>query len=1297
MDKNERSKVKNPREQAGFLSIVTFKWIFKTFLLGYKRELQETDLYSPLKEHQSNLLGDCIVKIWEDEERKCRTKKNGSTPRLYKVLTKCFGRNIMLIGIALAFIEFISRIAQPLILGHLLHLLSTKKEEVDPEIYYYAIVFILLPFMDCFIFHLTLQELMHFGMKMKVACCTLIYRKMLRLSNSVFEDGTSAGQMINLMSNDASRLDYITQSIHYMWIGPIQTLIIACILYWQLGAAPVAGLVLFLFFIPLQGYIGKRAAKLMLLSAQRTDERLRLMNELIAGVQIIKMYAWEIPFSQIVEKTRKKEMNTIKKYSIVQQIGMTFESYVPRICLFISILTYVVTGNYITAEKVFMITSFFNVIRNSMTIGFPLSIHLLVEGLASMRRIERFMMHTEIEKSKEKTQEIGSHEVVLKNVTAKWSDESKEDTLNSVNLSIEPASLVAIVGKIGSGKSSLLQVILQELPLKKGSLKISGKIAYVSQQPWIFASSIRQNILFGRSMDKSRYEQTIQVCQLNEDIASFLHGDRTVVGEKGISLSGGQRARINLARAVYADADVYLLDDPLSAVDARVGRRIVEDCICGYLKNKTRILVTHQLQFLRCADQVIVMHNGSVQTKGDFNTLEASGMDFNKFVIEERETKLEKNEEFIYEGKIDDFEGTANKHMNETSVPVVAEMRTIGHISAKVYVSYFKASRSVLLLLLMVTLFVSYQMAASGGDYFVAYWVNIEETSWIISENDTLLFKWKGPLNRMEVIYIYSGLTALTAASAFLQMFSFYEVCMRSSRNLHASMFRSIVRTSMYFFNNNPLGRILNRFSKDTGALDTRMPICMFDIIIIGLGLTAVITIVGSVNPWLLIPVVFITIIIYFLRNFYMATSRSVKRLEGIIIYHLVFAKARSPVFDHVSATLQGLVTIRALNAEEILISEFDNHQDLHSSAWFIFISASRAFGIYIELVSLVYNAIIIAFFLFLKDTVVSDVGLVITQITTLIDILQWGVRQSVEVENLMTSTERILEYSHLEEEPMLDNNPKCKPSKDWPKCGLVEFKNVKLKYGPIEPYVLKDITFTISPREKIGIVGRTGSGKSSLINALFRLFNVEGEICIDGIPTSSISLHDFRSKISIIPQEPILFSGSLRRNLDPFEEYSDHALWQALQEVELRDIIEEMAAGLNSRVFEGGMNFSVGQRQLLCLARAIIRNNRIIVLDEATANVDLRTDLLIQQTVRNKFKDCSVLTIAHRLNTIMDSDKILVMDAGHLVEFDHPYVLLQNNSYFYHMVQQTGSTMATTLMEIAKKNYSVNDNRSSQ
>ncbi|KAK2580321.1 hypothetical protein KPH14_012558 [Odynerus spinipes] len=1287
MDKNERKKVKNPVEHASIFSIVTFKWIFKTFLLGYKRELEETDLYTPLKEDQSGVLGERIVQIWEDLEKKSNEKKDGSRPRLYWTLARCFGKKLLLIGIIQGFTEFVSRVAQPLVLGNLLTCLNAKKENVEPEIYYYAAAFIVLPFIDCFVFHLSLQSSMHTGMKMRIACCTLMYRKILRLSNSVFESETSVGQIVNLMSNDASRMDYVAHSINYMWIGPVQALIIAYILYIQVGPAAVVGLFMFLLFIPLQAFLGKKAAKLMLLSAQRTDERLRLMNELIAGVQIIKMYVWEIPFSKLVEKNRRKEMTTIKRYSIVEQTSLTFDCYVPRICLFIAILTYVFTGNYVTAEKVFTIASFFSIVRKSMTIGFPLSIHQVVEGLASMRRIERFMMYTEVEKVEKKIEDVGPpHKVVLKNVTAKWNEESKENTLSNVNLSIEPGSLVAIIGQVGSGKSSLLHVMLHELPLKEGSLEITGKIAYVSQQPWIFASSIRQNILFGRSMDQVRYKQTIQACQLDQDITLFPHGDSTVVGERGISLSGGQRARINLARAVYADADIYLFDDPLSAVDARVARRIVEDCICGYLKNKTRILVTHQLQFLKCADQVIVMHNGSARSTGDLNTLEASGIDLSKLVMEEKD--LEKSYESSQDETKEDSKGIVSEKTNESSLkdlpPVdIAEMRTTGHVSAKVYASYFTACGNGLLLLLLTMLIILYQTAASGGDYFVAYWVNIEEASWEMAENGTMLFEWKGPLSRMDIIYIYSGVTALTAIFCIFQIISYFDICMRSSTNLHSAMFRSIVRTNMYFFNTNPVGRILNRFSKDMGAIDTRMPTSMLDVIIIATGMIAIMGIVGSVNPWLLLPVVFISGFVYYLRKFYLATSRSVKRLEGI---------TRSPVFDHVSATLQGLTTIRALNSQRILIHEFDNHQDLHSSAWFIFISASRAFGTYIELMSVIYRSLVVTFFLFLSNSVVGNVGLVITQTSMLIDMLQWGVRQTVEVENLMTSVERILEYSRLEEEPMLDSNPKCKPPKDWPRNGLIEFKNVKLKYGPNEPYVLKDITFMIAPKEKVGIVGRTGSGKSSLINALFRLATVEGEICIDDIPTSAIGLHDFRSKISIIPQEPILFSGSLRRNLDPFDEYSDHILWQALEEVELKEVVEEMIAGLNSRVSEGGMNFSVGQRQLLCLARAIIRNNKIIVLDEATANVDLRTDSLIQQTVRNKLKDCSVLTIAHRLNTIMDSDKILVMNAGCLVECGHPYTLLQNKGYFYHMVQQTGPTMTAALTEIAKKSYFITD-----
>ncbi|XP_048505778.1 probable multidrug resistance-associated protein lethal(2)03659 isoform X2 [Athalia rosae] len=1032
------------------------------------------------------------------------------------------------------------------------------------------------------------------------------------------------------------------------------------------------------------GYIGKMSSIFRLNTALRTDERIRLMNEIINGIQVIKMYTWEKPFSYLVANARRTEISAIKKSAIVQGIISSFDQYIPRLCVFITILCSVLQGNHITAEQVFMMTAFYNVLRNAMTIAFPSSIVQVAEALISVKRLQKFLMLDETEKSpctlgqfNFKQTGYAPPAIQLKNVTARWGSDNKENTLSNLNINIKPGQLVAIIGQVGVGKSSLHHVILRELPLKSGSIEVNGRIAYASQEPWLFSSSIRQNILFGRPMDEARYERVLSTCQLKRDVTLFPHGDKTIVGERGASLSGGQRARINLARAVYADADIYLLDDPFSAVDTHVGKSLFADCVEGYLRGKTRIITTHQHQYLKHVDRIILLNNGTIEAEGTFAELQAAGLDFIKKL-----GNINEPEDNNSLRRTSSQKTSTQSVTYEAADPVeVGEMKSSGQVAGRVYMSYFKATGNMCYVAGMFIVCILNQVVASSGDYFVTYWVNTEESSKATMLNGTMSSHWTSPLSREMCVYIYSTIVTATVVFTLLRTFMFMSVCMRASRRLHENMFNSITRATMRFFNTNSSGRILNRFSKDMGAIDEMLPLSMVHVVQVSLALLATIVIVSVVNPLLIIPTAFILFLMYLLRNFYISTSRSVKRLEGI---------TRSPVFGHLGATLHGLTTIRAFKAENILAKEFDNHQDVHSSAWFILIASSRAFGFYLDFTCVLYTGLVTLSFLVLDhQTFAGNVGLAITQCIGLAGVLQWGVRQTTEMENQMTSVERVIEYGKVEHEPPLESRPENKPPKEWPAQGKIEFRNVSLRYGKSDPPVLRNLNFVISPREKIGVIGRTGAGKSSLISALFRLAYIEGEIYIDDIPTSTLGIHDLRSKISIIPQEPVLFSGRLRENLDPFDEYPDAVLWQALAEVELKEVVQELTGGLDSKVSEGGTNFSVGQRQLLCLARALVRNNQILVLDEATANVDPQTDLLIQKTIRKKFADCTVLTIAHRLNTVVDSNRLMVMDAARIVEFNHPYVLLQNSQGFmYNMVRQMGHCMAQNITRVAEKNY---------
>lgn len=995
------------------------------------------------------------------------------------------------------------------------------------------------------------------------------------------------------------------------------------------------------------------------------------------------MYAWEKPFSKLIALTRRMELAIVKKNAYVRGLYMTFNLFTTRMAIFITMMSMILFGGKLTAAKIFVIAAYYNIIAHTMSQMFVRGVAEIAEVLVAIKRLQTFMTFEERDMNRKETRDKflnefgmngdktekenllendelpGNVAVSIKNAFARWVPLTKEmeipqlnghesskshdwnsPTLNNLNIDFKKGLLIGVIGPVGAGKSSLLQAILKELPLESGSINLNGKVSYACQEPWVFAGSARQNILFGEDMIRNRYEQVIKDCALVKDFQQLPQGDSSIIGERGTSLSGGQRARISLARAVYRKADIYLLDDPLSAVDAHVGRHLFDECIGkkGRLgkQRATRILVTHQVHFLKESDWIVVLKDGKVEMQGSPQDLSNSGIDFaellktnqenpaissdsdNEFVKGKRSRSNSTNKSFSSQHSLNstiddgDADSIHEEKETETGMGQGLEQSSKGQVKGSVFWRYLSAGAHPIILVILLLLFLLTQVAASFADLWVAYWIRQEELrDFYTTQNDTIEvtsnnnsteitisptnFESLGNLLSTETcMYIHGGLMFALFTFAITRSLSFCAMCVKASQKLHDGMFLSLISTTMRFFDTNPSGRILNRFSKDIGSVDEQLPKVILDAAQIILNMCGAIIVTTSVNPIFLVPVFLIGIVFVYVRKVFLKTSKNIKRLDGI---------TRSPVFSHIGASLNGLSTIRAFDAQEILIKEFDAHQDIHSAAWYMFITTSTAFGFALDLMCLVFIFIVVFYFVLFDSNVLGDqVGLAVTQSLALTGLMQWGIRQSAEVANYLMSVERVLEYDDLDKEP--EPEKPIEMNKTWPEEGRVEFRKVTYRYFDGADPVLNEIDFSIKPNEKIGIVGRTGAGKSSLIGALFRLAKIEGTILIDGIDTGSITLETLRSKISIIPQDPVLFSGTLRRNLDPFEEYPDASIWQSLEAVELKEIANG-PLGLQSAVQTGGCNYSVGQRQLLCLARAVLRNNKVLILDEATANVD--------------------------------------------------------------------------------------------
>ncbi|XP_046373552.2 ATP-binding cassette sub-family C member 4-like isoform X2 [Haliotis rufescens] len=1304
-----------PYDKANWFSRMTFWWISGLFRKGYKKDLDISDVYDVCQEDEASQVVRTMEGCWKDEIQKLADGKNVS---LFKTVFRAFKLRLLLPGISLVFLETL-KITQPLLIGQVILFFSPNPTLPSYYAYIFAAALGLVNFIQTALNTQYFYNMQHTAMKMKVAVAGLVYKKVLTLSCQSFYQTTS-GQIVNFLSTDVEMFNNCIENIHYLWLSPFVICVVMYLMYREVGVASVFGLLPVLIFLPSQIGSGKLFGVLRMKTAACGDERIHTMTEIVSGIRVIKMYCWEKPFGHLINKLRQKEVSFLKLSFLVKALTLSILFYITRVmALFIFVGNWLFLSHPISTSSVFVTLGLLEILKMSAFFFLTYSVETLSQLSASMQRIQKFLLLDE-EKDlthggilhkhvQHRTHTQSDVAVVIDYVTARWEmsgvelrkknrekmkkrDSTSETSkllheseiehyfaLKSIALNIKKGELMAVVGTVGSGKTSLLLALLGEFPYQQGQITLHGSVGYAAQQSWVFSGSVKQNILFGDQYDFKRYDTVVEACALQKDIGMMKYGDETLVGERGLFLSGGQKARLSLARSVYRDCDIYLLDDPLSAVDTKVGRHIFNKCIKQLLKEKTVVLVTHQLQYLRRADRIVVLREGSVFDVGTYDELEERGVDLATFL--ETEDKHAKDE-VVSATDIEEKQMKIATAIQKEEQDVTES----GAVGIQVYAKYLEAGYGVILGPIALLLGIATESVFSASNWMLAKWSEslspqyVNNTSGMVNATevppDSSVKSWDTmelPL-QFFVILVCAHVVLCIVFSVLV-----FQIGALSSQRLHDRMFAFVLGARSRFFDVNPVGRILNRFSRDLGFVDILLNRLCYATSQHTLAIIAAVLIVCIIAPWLFIALVPALIIIFCLRFYAIQTTRDIKRIE---------ANVRSPMYSHVSDTILGLQTIRALNKQDQFQHEFDQHVNIHSSAWFTYLSSFRWYSFRSVLVMVVFFNIVIYVCLVLKDTVSSGLlSLALVYCTAIIEPFEFLMRITAEVENYMTSVERILSYNKLAQEgPMESDRP---PPDTWPMQGTISFSDTSLRYEDNLPYALKHINFHIKSKEKIGIVGRTGAGKSSLLAALLRLAEPEGKMWIDGMDVNIIGLTELRGKISVIPQDPVLFTGSLRRNLDPLEVYTDDRLWEVLEQVQLKTKIQDSPGGLYMGVAESGHNFSVGQRQLVCLARALLAANKILVLDEATAHVDHETDQLIQRVLRAKFRECTVLTIAHRLNTVMDCDRIMVLDEGELKEFDIPYnLLLHKDGYFCKLVDQLGKQQARQLHALAELAY---------
>ncbi|XP_014264614.3 ATP-binding cassette sub-family C member 2 [Maylandia zebra] len=1356
---------KNPEAGAAFLSRITFNWLNSMVLKGYKQPLVQEDMWdlnesdstafinerfqhfmkpeldaarvrfqnkmknksaktrdsaqeNPQQNGLSSGLGKGVSQDVlmmeergkkEDEKKKKKKDKNKEEENypnswLIATLYKTF-KWILIESAFFKLVQDVLTFVSPQLLKLMISF-TQDKSRYAWEGYLYAVLLMVVALLQSLTLQQYFQRCFVLGMRVRTALMAAVYKKALVVSNDTRKEST-VGETVNLMSADAQRFNDVTNFIHLLWSCPLQIIISIVFLWLELGPSVLAGLGVMVLMVPINGFLATKARKLQVENMKFKDERMKIMNELLNGVKILKLYAWEPSFQKQVEDIRGEELKVMKKFAYLTAVSTFIFTSAPAL---VSLATFAVfvsvsKDNVLTAEKAFTSISLFNILRFPLAM-LPMLIASIVQTAVSKKRLEKFLAGEDIDSDIVRQDPSFNTAVSVCDGSFAWEKDAKP-LLKDVNLDIEPGRLVAVVGAVGSGKSSLMSALLGEMHSTKGFINIRGSLAFVPQQAWIQNATLKDNILFGSPHEEERFKKVIQACALAPDLELLPGGDLTEIGEKGINLSGGQKQRVSLARATYSQADIYLLDDPLSAVDSHVGKHLFEKVIGpnGILKNKTRILVTHGISFLPYVDEIVVLENGVISEVGSYENLRASGGAFSKFLdTYATEQNNQRNSETGEGQDAEDFElipggddaqpdgaledtvsltlkrensirrsqrngsvrlrrNTSIKKSANADEPkkgqklIEKETMETGQVKLAVFLQYLRAMGWGYSAMVFLIYFIQ-NAAFIGQNLWLSDWTsdsveyyNMTYPSW---KRDTRVGVF-GALGVAQGLLVFVGTLLLANASV------------DASRILHSKLLNNILRVPMVFFDTTPIGRVVNRFAKDIFTIDEAIPNSVRSWLLCFLGVLGTLFVICLATPFFAIVIIPLAVIYFFVQRIYVATSRQLRRLDSV---------SRSPIYSHFGETVSGLSVIRAYRHQERFLKHNEVTIDENLKSVYPWIVSNRWLAIRLEFVGNLVVFFSALFAVISRDSIDSGlVGLSISYALNVTQTLNWLVRMTSELETNIVAVERVSEYTELENEA--DWVTDTRPPQQWPEAGRVKFENYKVRYRPELDLVLHGITCDIDSTEKIGIVGRTGAGKSSLTNCLFRIIEAaEGYIRIDDVDISKIGLHDLRNRLTIIPQDPVLFSGSLRMNLDPFDKFSDEEIWRALELSHLKSYVSGLQEGLQHEVAEGGENLSVGQRQLLCLARALLRKSRILILDEATAAVDLETDNLIQNTIRKEFSDCTVLTIAHRLHSIMDSSRVMVLDAGKVVEFDSPSNLLEKEGHFYAMAKDAGITL---------------------